>query len=117
MEEQCRLQKKTSPGAQVERRPAAFSLLLSPGPPASSGGMVPPLSSTGIRKLLFRIFPKKRFSHLRGSSQNVTAEMSLDEQRVDYALLGNKPSWEEKVVQTFRTLSTRSCLSNTMLCP
>lgn len=116
MEEQCRLQQKTLPEAEAERRPAAFSLQLSPGPPASSGGVVPPLSLTGIRKLLFRIFPKKRFSDLRGSNQNVTAEMPLDEQRLDYALLGNKPSWEEKVVQTFRTLSTRSCLSNTRLC-
>lgn len=64
-------------------------------------GLVPPLSLTGIRKLLFfsTRFPSKWLSDLRaGSSQDVTFWIPREERLIDYALLGNKLSWEERVV-------------------
>lgn len=73
----------------MERGGAAFSLLLSPGLRLVQG-VVPPLSLTGIRKLLFPAFPEKWFSDLRGSSQDVTPQIPRDEQLIDYALLGSK---------------------------
>lgn len=59
------------PEALAEGGGAAFSPLLSPGLGLVQG-VVPPLSLTGIRKLLFPAFPEKSFSDLRGASQDVT---------------------------------------------